>query len=381
MSSRSRCHLESASNRPGISLESSSGGADAEVEVGVVELAEAEAVETAEIEDVEEAEVEEEEEAAVGEEVLAEEEVQRSRRMRRSSSGRRRRSRRLPARTRPANSFARPFVRSQPCHPRALPRPPREHASLRGATTTNCPLLHLFSPLLAGRRGVRPRGCASWTPSPGPSRDRSRFLCARAPSAAPRTRRSSKRPRSAPRPDVATDEPAAAGAGTTDPRAGDAVEEPTGGAEDSGATAGDDAGAADVGARVRVDGPSGAAASSGPSGPRGSGGSGSKEAMIGLAPKSAFLRWLRSPAQGKGAVAASVATKALQSRRRSAYWHFRETRSSSQKRSADDALDDAPVRVTRSAAPEFDDWTVEGVRADPPRGRAGARRRPRRRPR
>ena len=119
--------------------------------------------------------------------MLAEEEVQRSRRMRRSSSGRRRRSRRLPARTRPANSFARPFVRSQPCHPRALPRPPREHASLRGATTTNCPLLHLFSPLLAGRRGVRPRGCASWTPSPGPSRDRSRFLCARAPSAAPRT--------------------------------------------------------------------------------------------------------------------------------------------------------------------------------------------------
>ena len=53
-------------------------------------MAEAEAVETAEVEDVEEAEVEEEEEAAVGEEVLVQEEVQRSRRMRRSSSGRRR---------------------------------------------------------------------------------------------------------------------------------------------------------------------------------------------------------------------------------------------------------------------------------------------------
>ena len=142
----------------------------------------------------------------------------------------------------------------------------------------------------AGRGGVaglassapdgRPRAPAARRPSRGGRGGAARRPGARTPavrrivaavasvvsaSGAPaRGRRSSKRPRSLPRPDVATDEPAVAGAGTTDARAGDAVEEPTGGAEDSGATAGDDAGAADVGARGRVDGQSVAVASASP---------------------------------------------------------------------------------------------------------------------
>jgi len=59
-----------------------SGGADAEVEVGAVEVAEVEVVEVEEAEDVEDSVAEEE--VAAEEEVVAEEEVERSRQMRRS---------------------------------------------------------------------------------------------------------------------------------------------------------------------------------------------------------------------------------------------------------------------------------------------------------
>ena len=86
--------------------------------------------------------------------------------------------------------------------------------------------------------------------------------------------------------------------------------------------------------------------------------------MIGLTPKSSFLPWLWQPYVGTGKVSEATEKNSLRALRTSVLCHFPRS-IGGRKRKIDEASPEDDVRVTRSSAPEVEDWVVDTDAAHP----------------